>query len=60
MERRCPYCGRFVEKDADGYYAWKRSVELGCFCSESCHAKYESDTGRNRQGHRDKPEAQTT
>jgi hypothetical protein len=40
---RCPWCGRFVPYDADGFYGRLSLTDesyVGCFCSEAHANKY--------------------
>jgi hypothetical protein len=43
-EERCPYCGRFVENDAVGFYDRLEPDNDGslvaCFCDERCAERY--------------------
>lgn len=46
MQDKCPKCGKFQPKEADGYYAklmyadGSESDEVRVFCNEDCYINY--------------------
>lgn len=46
-DERCPFCGRFIKQNADGYYDREdRTDELSqvvCFCVKDCADKFHAN-----------------
>lgn len=51
-DERCPFCGRYIERDADGWYDCEDRNDddspVHCFCTEECADKFHANKASMR------------